>query len=51
MEVGWDEADGVVTRYGMDGPEIESRWRQYFQHLSRLVLGPTQPPTKWVLYF
>jgi hypothetical protein len=28
------------TRYGLDGPGIESRWGQDFLHPSR----PTQPP-------
>jgi hypothetical protein len=38
----------IATDYGLDGPGIESRWRQDFLHLSRLVLGPTQPPAQWV---
>ena len=39
---------GIAIGYGLDGPEIESRWRRDFPHLSRLVLGPTQPPVQWV---
>ena len=35
---------GIATRYGLDGPGIESRWGRDFPHLSRPVLGPTQPP-------
>jgi hypothetical protein len=31
-----------VTRYGLDGPGIESRWGQDFQHPSTPALGPTQ---------
>jgi hypothetical protein len=38
---------GIVTGYGLDGPGIESRWGQDFLHLSRPVLGPTQPPVQW----
>ena len=39
---------GIATGYGLDGPGIEYRWERHFSHLSRLVLGPTQPPVKWV---
>jgi hypothetical protein len=35
---------GIATDYGLDGLGIESRWGQDFSHLSRLALGPTQPP-------
>jgi len=41
----------IVTGYGLDGPEIESRWGRDFPHLSRLALGPTQPPVKWYRIF
>ena len=34
----------IATGYGLDSPGIESRWGQYFLHLSRPALGPTQPP-------
>jgi len=40
---------GIATRYGLDGPGIESRCGRDFPHLSRPALGPTQPPVKWVL--
>ena len=46
--VGRDSSVGIATRYGLDGPEIESRWRRDFPHLSRPALGPTQPSVKWV---
>jgi hypothetical protein len=39
---------GVATRYELDGPGIESRWRREFPHLSRPALRPTQPPIQWV---
>jgi hypothetical protein len=43
-----DSSVGIATDYGMDGPDIESRWRRDFLHLSRPALGPTQPPVQWV---
>jgi hypothetical protein len=46
--VGRDSVVGIVTRYGLDGPGIESRWGQDCPHLSRPALGPTQPPIQWV---
>jgi len=39
---------GMATRYGLDGPVIESRWGRDFPHLSRPSLGPTQPPIQWL---
>jgi len=38
---------GIATDYGLEGPEIESRWGEIFR-LSRPALGPTQPPVQWV---
>jgi len=43
-----DRTVSIVTRYGLDSPEIESRWGWDFPHLSRTALGPTQPPLWWV---
>ena len=39
---------GTSTRYGLDGPEIESRWWRDFPHPSRTALGPTQPPIQCI---
>ena len=38
---------GIATRYGLQGPVIESRWGRDFPHLSKPALGPTQPPIQW----
>jgi hypothetical protein len=40
----------IVTDYGLEGPGIESRWGRDFPRLSRLTLGPVQPPVQWVPY-
>jgi hypothetical protein len=41
-------AVGTAIRYGLDGPGIEFRLGRDFPHTYRLVLGPNQPPIKWV---
>ena len=46
--VGRDSLVGIATRYGLDGPGIESRWGQNFPPLSRRALRPTQPPIQCV---
>jgi hypothetical protein len=43
LHTGRDGVVGTETRYCLDGPESEFRWRQDFQ-----ALGPTQPPIMWV---
>jgi hypothetical protein len=47
-DVGRGSSVGIVTRYGLHGPGIAFRWRQYFPHASRPVLGPTHPYVQWV---
>ena len=39
---------GIATGHVLNGPEIESRLGRDFTHLSRSVLGSTQPPVQWV---
>jgi hypothetical protein len=41
-----DSSVGIATRYGLDGPGIESRWGQNFPHPSRLALEHNQPPAQ-----
>ena len=41
---GRDNSVGTATRYGLDGPGIESRWGRDFPQLSRQFLAPKQPP-------
>jgi hypothetical protein len=49
--MGRDSSVGIATRYGLDGPGIESQLggRRDFPHPSRSASGgPTQPPIQWV---
>jgi len=46
--VGRDSSVTIVTRYGLDGPGIESRWGRNIPHPSRSALRPTQPPIQLV---
>jgi hypothetical protein len=39
---------GIATRYELDGTGIKSRWGRDIPQLSRVALGPTQPPIQWV---
>jgi hypothetical protein len=39
---------GIATGYRLDGPGIESREGRDSSHTSRMALGSTQPPVKWV---
>jgi len=38
--MGRDSAVNIATCYGMDGPEIESRWRKVFPHPPDTTWGP-----------
>ena len=38
---------GIAPDYGLDGPGSNPSGDEIFRP-SRLVLGPTQPPVKWV---
>jgi hypothetical protein len=40
LKVGRDSVVGIATRYGLDGPGIESRWGRGFPHQSRPVSFP-----------
>jgi hypothetical protein len=48
LVVGRDSSVGIATRYGLDGPGMESRLGRDFPHPSRPALRPTQPPVQWV---
>jgi len=48
LTVVWVSVVGIASRYGMNGPGIESRLGRDFPHLSRPALGSTQPPVQWV---
>ena len=39
---------GIATDYGLDGRGSDPGGDEFFR-LSRLALGPTQPPVQWVL--
>jgi hypothetical protein len=41
LQVGLDSLVGIVTRYGMDGPGIESWWRRDSPHTSIPHWDPT----------
>ena len=47
-DVGRDNVVGIATRYGLDGPVIESRWYRNVPHLSRPAMGPTHLPVQCV---
>ena len=45
---GPESSVGIATRFGHNGPAIESRWGRNIPHLSTTALGPTQTPVRWV---
>jgi hypothetical protein len=45
---GRDSSVGIATRYGLDGPGIESLWGRDFPQPFRPALEPMQPPVQWV---
>ena len=45
---GRDSSVGIETRYGLDGPGIESWCGRDFSHPSRQALRLTQPPMQGV---
>jgi len=49
IQVGWDSVVVIATCYGLDSPEIKSRWGPDFLHPFRLALMLTQPPVQWLL--
>ena len=48
QNMGRDISVGKATCYGLDGPEIESRWGRDFPHPPRPAWEPTQPPIQWI---
>jgi hypothetical protein len=46
--MGRDNVVGIATRYGLDGPGIESRRGRDFPQPSKPALGPIQCSVKWV---
>jgi len=45
-----DSAVVIVTGYGLEGSDIDSRWGRNFPNKTRLALGPTQPHIQRVLF-
>jgi hypothetical protein len=44
-----DSAVRIATRYGLDGPGIESQWGWDFPHPSRPALDPIRPLIQWIM--
>jgi len=48
IRVGRDSSVGVATRYGLDGPGIESQLGPDFPHTSIPTVGLTKTPAQWM---
>jgi len=46
--VGWDSIVGIVIRYRLDSPWIESQWQWDILYTSRLARQSTQAGVQWV---
>jgi hypothetical protein len=49
--VGRDSSVGITTRYGLEGPGMESRWRRDFSHSSRPPWGPPSLQNRYRVSF
>jgi hypothetical protein len=47
VTVGRDSSVSIATRYGLDGPEIKSRWRARFY--AALRTGPGAHPASYTM--
>ena len=47
ITVNQNSSVSIPTRYGLNGPGVESRWRRDFVHPPIPALGPTQTPKQW----
>ena len=47
MSFGADNSDGIATRYGLDGPGIESQWGATFSTL--VETGPGAHPANYTM--
>jgi hypothetical protein len=46
--MGWDSSVSTATRYGLDGPWIESRWGARFSAPVQIGHGAHPPPIQWI---
>ena len=44
LKVGWDSSVGIATRYGLDGPAIESRLGGGARFSTTVQIGPVAQP-------